>query len=374
MLKLNKIFIILFAALILNSPSVKCAEEEEPMSVREAAVFTAGVMQHVLGNYVGDIEVAKLLEGSLHGMLSSIDPNCEYLTPKEFADLKCQTEGQYGGIGIEVTLDNETLKIITPLDDTPAYKSGLKPNDIIVKIDDKPVTGMTLRNIVDILKGDPGSKVKLTIQRKGVEDFDVTITREIIDIIPVKAHIKDHVLYIRISTFNQKTTRLLKEAIEKHIGMAKGVIIDVRNNVGGLLEEAVGASNLFLPSNLVIVSVKGKQKDSESKFISQEEDQTRGLPIVVLINEASASASEILAGAIKDNKRGVLVGVKSYGKGSVQKVVPLSNGGAIKLTEALYYTPDGQSIQSKGIIPNFEIKDPDQQLKKALELAKGRCK
>ena len=361
MLKIRKLLIVLIALAIFK-PSPAMCSEGEPMTLREAAVFYASVVRHVINNYVESVSIDKLLEGALHGMLNSLDPNCDYLTPKQYEEIQNQNEGKYAGIGIEVTLDDGRVKIVSPLEDAPAFNSGVKPGDFITKVDEKPVLGMYLHDVVDLLKGDPGTNVKVGISRKDLVDFDVIVTRAIIDVEPVKSEVKDDVIYIRISTFNNKTTKQIKGALERHLAelgnKSRGIILDLRNNFGGLLEEAIGASNLFLPSGSLIVSIKGRKKDSEMKFISQEDDQARGLPIVVLINGGSASSSEILAGAIKYNKRGIVVGTKSFGKGSVQKVAPLSNGGAIKLTEALYYTPDGQSIDNKGIEPNIIIEQP----------------
>ncbi|MEN8236432.1 MAG: S41 family peptidase [Pseudomonadota bacterium] len=332
---------------------------KEDISLRQSAVFYASVAKHVLDTYVEPTDNNELLEGALNGMLSALDPHSGYLNPDKYAQLKGQTEGKFGGLGIEVTMKDGLVEIISPLDDTPADKAGLLPGDLIIRIEKQPVFGLSLIQAVDLLKGDVGTSVELTIRRTSRPDFTVNIKRAIIQIDPVKPRIEKNIGYIRIVTFNEVTTKEVLAAIEEFkdkLGpKLEGIVLDVRNNAGGLLDQAVSVSNLFL-DNKPVVTIKARQKGRTHTIQSRPGEMARGIPVAVLINAGSASASEIVAGALQDHRRGIVLGTSSFGKGSVQSVIPLVNGGALKLTTALYFTPKGRSIQKSGIKPDITIK------------------
>ncbi|MBA3813605.1 MAG: S41 family peptidase [Alphaproteobacteria bacterium] len=326
------------------------------------------IVERIRQEYVEEVTDEKLLTGALNGMLSALDPHSAYLEPKVYEELKAQTKGEFGGLGMEVTQENGLVKIISPIDDTPAKKAGLEAGDLIVAVDKKPVMGMTLNDAVDLLRGKPGTTVRVHIKREGKDVFEKKIERAIIHVKAVKWSEKGNVGYIRIATFNETTISLMKEAIadiKKKLGnQLEGYILDVRNDPGGLLDAAIGASDLFLKKGQEIVSTRGRKADQELRVYAEHEDMADNLPIVVLINGGAASASEILAGALQDNHRAVVVGTKSFGKGSVQSLLPLTNGGAIKLTIARYYTPSGRSIQAKGIEPDITIDQIHDKLEK----------
>lgn len=329
------------------------------------------IVDRIKQEYVEEVTDEKLLTGALNGMLSALDPHSTYLEPKVYEELKVQTKGEFGGLGMEVTMENGLVKIISPIDDTPAQKAGLEAGDLIVAIDKKPVMGMTLTEAVDLLRGKPGTKVRVHVKREGKDVFEKTIARAIIHVKAVKWHVEGNVGYIRIATFNETTVSLIKEAIaeiKKKLGQKlEGYVLDVRNDPGGLLDAAIGVSDLFLKKGQEIVSTRGREPASEIRVYAEHEDLTENVPIVVLINGGAASASEILAGALQDNRRAVIVGTKSFGKGSVQALLPLTNGGAIKLTTARYYTPSGRSIQAKGIEPDIVIDQIHDKLEKVDE-------
>jgi carboxyl-terminal processing protease len=329
------------------------------------------ILDLVKKDYVEEVTDDKLLAGALNGMLGALDPHSSYMDPKTYASLKSETKGEFGGLGMEVTMENGLVKIISPIDDTPAQKEGLEASDLIVAIDKKPVSGMTLQEAVDLLRGEPGTKVRVHIKRKDKDVFEKTITRAIIHVKAVKWRVEGNIGYIRISTFNENTVPLIKEAmtdIKKQLGdKLEGLVIDVRNDPGGLLDSAIGASDLFLNKGQEIVSTRGRSLKVDSRAYADGQDIAAGIPIVVLVNGGSASASEILAGALQDNHRAIVVGTKSFGKGSVQIVLPLTNGGAIKLTTARYYTPSGRSIQAKGIEPDIVIEQEYLALEKVNE-------
>lgn len=329
------------------------------------------IIDRIKEEYVESVDDDKLLSGALNGMLSALDPHSAYLDPKSYHELQIKTKAEYGGLGMEVTQENGFVKVVSPIDDTPAFEAGLKSGDLIIAIDKKPVTGMTLNEAVDLLRGKPGTSVHLHVKREGKDVFEVDVKRENIKVKSVKWRTEENVGYIRIATFNESTVSLLKEAIteiQKKLGnKLEGYVLDVRNDPGGLLDAAVNVSELFLCKGADIVSTKGRKPEMEMKIKANEKDLTNGAPIVVLINGGSASASEILAGAIQDNNRGIIVGTKSFGKGSVQVVMPLTNAGAIILTIARYYTPSGRSIQAKGIEPDIVIEQVSEKLEKVDE-------
>jgi carboxyl-terminal processing protease len=320
------------------------------------------VLERVRADYVDPQTDEKLIENALNGMLSALDPHSSYLNKKSFADMQTQTRGEFGGLGIEVTMDNGLVKVVSPIDDTPAAKAGLQSGDLITHIDGKPVVEITLADAVDLMRGAPNTKITLTIRRGGLsgQSFDVTLNRAIIQVKSVKYEAKGEVGYIRITAFNEQTQPGLDKAIDElnqKIGVAKvkGYVVDLRNNPGGLLEQAVSVSGSFLEAGKEVVSTRGRHKEENQSFTAKGGDKTAGKPIVVLINGGSASASEIVAGALQDHKRAVLLGIKSFGKGSVQTIIPVSGGGAMRLTTARYYTPSGRSIQALGIDPDIVV-------------------
>jgi carboxyl-terminal processing protease len=319
------------------------------------------VLERVRADYVDPVTDDKLIENALNGMLSSLDPHSSYMNKKEFSDMQTQTKGEFGGLGIEVTMENGIVKVVSPIDDTPAAKAGIQPNDLITHIDAKPVTDYTLNEAVDHMRGSPGTKITLTIRRGGLSGrpFDVTLTRAVIRVQSVKWEPKGDVAYIRITAFNEQTQTGLDKALEeadKKIGPKLiGYVIDLRNNPGGLLDEAVSVSGTFVPAGQEVVSTRGRHKEEDQSFVAKGGDKAHGKPIAVLINGGSASASEIVAGALQDHKRAILVGTKSFGKGSVQTIIPVAGGGAMRLTTARYYTPAGRSIQALGIEPDIVV-------------------
>jgi len=318
-------------------------------------------MERVRADYVDPVTDEKLIESALDGMLSALDPHSGYLTKKNFEDMQTQTKGEFGGLGIEITMENNIVKVISPIDDTPAARAGLQPNDFITHINGKPVTDYTLNEAVEKMRGKPGTKVTLTIRRGSLTEraFDVTLTRAVIKVKSVKWEPKDDIAYIRISSFNEQTQPDLDKAlaeIEKKIGdRLIGFVLDLRNNPGGLLDEAVSVSNTFLGDGKEIVSTKSRQQSDNQVIFSSGPDRAKGKPMAVLINSGSASASEIVAGALQDHNRAIIVGVKSFGKGSVQTIIPVSSGAAMRITTARYYTPSGRSIQALGIEPDIEV-------------------
>ncbi len=327
---------------------------------RQLTLF-ADVLERTRADYVDEVTDEKLIQNAINGMLSSLDPHSGFLDRKSFEDMQTQTRGEFGGLGIEVTMEDNLVKVISPIDDTPAAKAGFQPNDLITHIDNKPVTEMTLNEAVDKMRGAPGTKILLTVRRGGIsgQPFDVTLTRAVIHVQSVKWEAKDTVAYIRIRTFNEQTQPGLDKALaeaEKAIGpKLSGYVIDLRNDPGGLLDQAVSVSGTFLEPGKDIVSTRGRHKEEDVVYTSKGGDKTKGKPIVVLINAGSASASEIVAGALQDHRRAILLGTKSFGKGSVQTIIPIAGSGAMRLTTARYYTPSGRSIQAEGIEPDIIV-------------------
>jgi carboxyl-terminal processing protease len=321
------------------------------------------VFERVRADYVEKPDDSKLIESAINGMLAGLDPHSSYMDPKSFRDMQVQTHGEFGGLGIEVTMEDGLIKVVAPIDDTPAAKAGVMANDIIIKLDDEQVQGLTLNQAVEKMRGPVNTKIKLTIMRKGSnKPIVVTLVRDVIRVKSVRSHNEgDDVGYIRITQFNEQTTEGLKKAISDLTrqlgnGKIKGFVLDLRNNPGGLLDQAISVSNAFLDKG-EIVSTRGRNAEETQRFNARQRgDLTRGKPIIVLINGGSASASEIVAGALQDHKRATLAGTRSFGKGSVQTIIPLGAGnGALRLTTARYFTPSGRSIQAKGITPDIEI-------------------
>src|SRR5271168_1164281 len=319
------------------------------------------IFERVRSHYVEKPDDSKLVEAAINGMLNGLDPHSSYMDPKGFRDMQVQTHGEFGGLGIEVTMEDGLVKVVAPIDDTPAAKADVRAGDIITHIDDEAVQGLTLNQAVEKMRGPVNSKIRLKIMRKGNDNpIDVTLVRDNIRVRSVRAHVEaDDIAYIRITTFNEQTTEGLKREIgnlSNQIGdKLKGYIIDLRNNPGGLLEEAVTVSDTFLERG-EIVSTRGRNAEETQRRTAHPGDLTKGKPLIVLINGGSASASEIVAGALQDHKRATLVGTRSFGKGSVQTIIPLGSGnGALRLTTARYFTPSGKSIQAKGISPDIEV-------------------
>ncbi len=317
------------------------------------------VFERVRANYVSDVSDNSLVESAINGMLTSLDPHSNYMNTKNFNDMKVQTRGEFGGLGIEVSMENGIVKVVSPIDDTPAARAGLKPGDLITQLDGEPVQGMTLPEAVEKMRGPVNSDIRLTIRREGRDPFDVKLTRATIRIKSVRSHLEgDDIGYIRITSFNEQTDVGLNNAmksLKQEAGTKlRGVIVDLRNNPGGLLDQAVAVSDAFLDKG-EIVSTRGRRSDDAQRYNARPGDIAAGLPVVVLINGGSASASEIVAGALQDHHRAILLGTKSFGKGSVQTIIPLPGHGAMRLTTARYYTPSGRSIQAKGIDPDIVV-------------------
>ncbi len=320
------------------------------------------VFERVRADYVEKPDDSKLIETAINGMLAGLDPHSSYMDPKSFRDMQVQTRGEFGGLGIEVTMEDGLIKVVAPIDETPAAKAGIMANDIITQLDGEQVQGLTLNQAVEKMRGPVNTKIKLTIMRKGQDKpIDISITRDIIRVRSVRSQVEgDDVGYIRLTQFNEQTTDGLKKAISDITAKVsndklKGYILDLRNNPGGLLDQAISVSDAFLEKG-EIVSTRGRNPEETQRFNARPGDLTSGKPVIVLINGGSASASEIVAGALQDHKRVTVLGTRSFGKGSVQTIIPLGSGnGALRLTTARYFTPSGRSIQAKGIVPDIEV-------------------
>ena len=317
------------------------------------------VFEKIRSDYVEPVSDEKLVEAAINGMLTSLDPHSSYLNPKDWEDMQVQTKGEFGGLGIEVTMENGLIKVVSPIDGTPAAKAGIQPADLIVQIDGKPIMGMTLSQAVDKMRGPVDSKIVLTIRRGKQQPFDVTLQRAVIKIESVKGQLIDNnIAYVRITSFSEQTTSGLQDTLTKLKGQAgaklQGLVLDLRNNPGGLLDQAIGVVDTFVDKG-EIVSTRGRDPSQAQRYNATPGDMLDGLPIVVLINGGSASASEIVAGAMQDHHRAILLGTRSFGKGSVQTIIPIPGHGAIRLTTARYYTPSGRSIQAKGIEPDIHV-------------------
>lgn len=320
------------------------------------------VFERVRADYVEKPDDGKLIETAINGMLAGLDPHSSYMDSKSFRDMQVQTRGEFGGLGIEVTMEDGLIKVVAPIDETPAAKAGVLANDIITKLDDEQVQGLTLNQAVEKMRGPVNTKIRLTIMRKGADKpVEVSITRDVIRVRSVRSNAEgDDVGYIRMSQFNEQTTEGLKKAFSD-IGAKisddklKGYVLDLRNNPGGLLDQAISVSDAFLQKG-EIVSTRGRNAEETQRFNAKAGDLTKNKPIIVLINGGSASASEIVAGALQDHRRATVIGTRSFGKGSVQTIIPLGSGnGALRLTTARYFTPSGRSIQAKGITPDIEV-------------------
>lgn len=344
----------------LNVFAFKQTVESQP-PLEEIQQFSE-VYSHIKDNYVEDVEDKELMTHAIRGMLSGLDPHSSYLDEEEFKELQVGTSGEFGGLGIEVGMEDGFVKVISPIDDTPAQKAGLQAGDLIIRLDDTPVKGMTLNEAVKIMRGKPGSKITLMVVRDGNDKpFKVEITRAIIQVKSIKSRMLEPGYgYVRITSFQSKTTNALLDALkglkkENEGATLRGLVLDLRNNPGGVLNAAVGVSDAFLNSGKIVYT-KGRVEDAKMEYNANKGDELDNAPIVVLVNQGSASASEIVAGALQDHKRALIVGQKTFGKGSVQTVLPLDEKTALKLTTARYFTPSGRSIQAEGIKPDIELK------------------
>ncbi len=356
MRRLTKISCSLIIFLALGSVALAARNDEDRFAPLKRF---SQVMDLVENHYVKPVTRNELIDGAIVGMLQQLDPHSSFLSKEEFKEMQVSTSGEFGGIGIEISMENGRLTVISPIDDTPAERAGIKAGDIILEIEGEPTQDMTLIDAVQKIRGPKGKPVTLTLIHKDQQKpYKVKVVRDTIPIVSVKSNeVEPGYLYVRLTRFNENTTAELSQALadyKKSGKPLKGVILDLRNNPGGLLEQAVNVADVFLPSG-VIVSIKGKNADQEKVFRARNGGADVTVPLVVLINAGSASASEIVAGALKDHKRALLVGEKTFGKGSVQTVIPLSDGSGIKLTTALYYTPNGRSIQAEGIEPDFMV-------------------
>ena len=353
-IKFKIFFLYIF---FLVSPYVVYPADNE-ISEYDYLKFLGDSIEKIKTDYVEHVENKEIVESAINGILSSLDPHSSFLNAKNLEDMKIQTKGLFGGLGIEVTMENGFVKVISPIDDTPAYKAGIKAGDYITHLNKKSVIGLTLDQAVGKMRGPVGSKLKVTIGRANVEPFDITIKRDVIKITSVRSRIEKDVGYVRITTFSEQTNKSTKEAIKKlkKNKNLKGFVLDLRNNPGGLLEQAVYVSDLFLEKG-EIVSTRGRDSENPETYKAKPGDVINGLPLVVLINGGSASASEIVAGALQDHKRAIILGTQSFGKGSVQTIIPVNPYGALRMTTARYFTPSGRSIQKKGISPDIVINE-----------------
>lgn len=349
--------------LALSLPAVAADKKKSPqdeglLPLDELRTFTRAY-DHVRTGYVEELSDSKLLEYAIKGMIAELDPHSAYLDKEAYAELQATTSGEFGGVGLEVGVDDGVIKVITPLDGSPSQKAGIKPGDIIVRIDDQPMKGKTLTDATRLMRGPKDSPIKLSLNRKGVDDpIEVTLMRDLIHVqsVSVKPVAEDY-LYVRIAQFQSNTGKDFSERLRDNLRLhpkTRGLILDLRNNPGGVLQSSVEVADAFLDTGLVVYT-QGRMDNSNTKYNANPGDITGGLPLVVLINSGSASASEIVAGALQDHKRAVIMGTRSFGKGSVQTVIPITEDRAIKLTTALYYTPNGRSIQARGIDPDVRL-------------------
>ncbi|MEW5729477.1 MAG: S41 family peptidase [Pseudomonadota bacterium] len=330
----------------------------EPKETYRLMELFAEVFEKVRSEYVEPVSDEELIEAALNGMLTSLDPHSSYLNAKNSRDMDIQTKGEFGGLGIEVTMENGWVKVVSPIDDTPAFRAGLQPGDFITHLDGEPVLGLTLGEAVERMRGPANSDIKLTVRRNGTSPFDVKLTRAVIKIRSVRSQVQGNIGYVRITSFSQTTDSDLRREIaslKKEIGKdLAGFVIDLRNNPGGLLDQAIAVSDDFLDKG-EIVSTRSRRAEDTQRFNARPGDLADGLPLVVLINDGSASASEIVAGALQDHRRALVLGSRSFGKGSVQTLMPLPGHGSMRLTTARYYTPSGRSIQAVGIEPDIKV-------------------
>jgi len=359
--KFTRHFILIIAIIFLNFP-IKVYSENIDRLYEKIDLFSE-VLEKIKEDYVDDVDQAEVMDAAINGVLQSLDPYSAYMNQEMFDNMQTETKGAFGGLGIEVGMEAGVVKVISPIDDTPASRAGVKAGDYIVRIDNTQVQGKTLMEAVNLMRGPPGAPIEITIRRKGEKKaIVVKIVREIIQVKSVTAKIIDkNIGYFRLTAFNENSGRQLKSKIDeiKAENEIDKFILDLRNNPGGLLSQAIKISDFFLDDG-EIVSTRGKNKRENRKWFAKKGDQINGKPLIVLINYGSASASEIVAGALKDHKRAILIGENSYGKGSVQSIIPLKNQGAIRLTISKYYLPSGKSISEVGVIPDFEVEEENE--------------
>ncbi len=353
----NFIPAVAFATMLAFVPVASQAAETDEETFRQLELF-GDIFERVRAQYVDETTDKQLIESAINGMLQSLDPHSSYLDEENFRDMQVQTRGEFGGLGIEVTMEQGFVRVVSPIDDTPAARAGLEAGDFITHLDGETVQGLSLSDAVDKMRGRVGSDIVLTIRREGVEPFDVTVKRDVVRIRSVRSRVEGKAGYIRITTFNEQTAPGVEEAmvdIKAELGDEMiGVVLDLRRNPGGLLDQAVKVSDAFLDQG-EIVSQRGRNPDDSQRYNATKGDLAEGLPLVVLINGGSASASEIVAGALQDHKRAVIMGTESFGKGSVQTIMPIAGHGALRLTTAAYFTPSGRSVQKTGITPDIVV-------------------
>ena len=368
MLKMNNKKTILFIFFIYAIIPLKTinADTNRQETYKQLNLF-GDVFQRVQEQYVEEVTDKKLIESAISGMLQSLDPHSSYLSADSYKDMQVKTKGKFGGLGIEITMEDGVVKVVSPIDDTPAAKAGMKSGDLIIGVDGESIRGLTINESVSKLRGPVGSKVIITVVRDKQDPYEIEIKRDIINIKSVKHNIIKNIGYVRLTTFSDTTTSGLEKAIteiKKNIGNKfQGLILDLRNNPGGLLNQSISVADAFLNQG-EIVSTQGRNDDDTSRVFAKKGDLINGQPLVVLINSGSASASEIVAGALKDHSRAIIIGTRSFGKGSVQSIIPLAGNGAMRLTTARYFTPSGISIQAKGIEPDIIVEAGTTDLKK----------
>jgi carboxyl-terminal processing protease len=336
-------------------------ESQRNESVYQQLDLFGDVFERIRGQYVNEVDTGALIRAAIDGMLNSLDPHSSYLSPDDYEDMRVQTRGAFGGLGIEITQQDGMVRVITPIDDTPAYHAGVQPGDLITHADGEPLMGLTLREVLDMLRGPVGSEIVVTILREGTaEPFDLSLIRDTVRIQAVRARTEGNIVVLRVTTFNEQTYENLRAGLASAIDglggidQLQGVVLDLRNNAGGLLMQAIRVTDAFLDQG-EIVSTRGRSEGQGERHNANPGDLIQGRPMVVLINGGSASASEIVAGALQDHRRAVVVGTRSFGKGSVQSLIPLRGDGAMRLTTSLYYTPSGRSIQALGVAPDIVV-------------------
>ncbi len=353
------------------SGPITAQENDRLQTTYEQLDLFGDIFERIRSTYVEEVDDIALIEAAINGMLTSLDPHSSYLPPKDYDEMQVETRGEFGGLGIEVTQEDGFVKVVSPIDDTPAYRAGIEAGDFITHIDGDSVLGLTLNDAVELMRGEVGEEIVLTIFREGTDEpFDVTIVRDIIKLTAVKVRTEGRAIVVRITSFTEKTYANLVEGMAEEIEANGGVdnidgfVLDLRNNPGGLLSQAIAVSDAFLDAG-EIVSTRGRNEIDSDRFNAQKGDLAEGKPIIILINGGSASASEIVAGALQDHRRAIVIGTKSFGKGSVQTIMPIAGNGAMRLTTARYYTPSGRSIQALGITPDIlveqrpRVEDPD---------------
>jgi carboxyl-terminal processing protease len=362
----KKLFLFILIVYLISPLKITNADTSRQETYKQLNLF-GDAFQRVQEQYVEEVTDEKLIESAISGMLQSLDPHSSYLSAESYKDMQVKTKGKFGGLGIEVTMEDGVIKVVSPIDDTPAAKAGMKSGDLIIGVDGESVRGLTINESVSKLRGPVGSKVIITVVRDEKDPYEIEIKRDVIKIKSVKHNMIKNIGYVRLTTFSDSTTSGLKKAvnkIKKDIGdKFQGLILDLRNNPGGLLNQSITVADSFLNQG-EIVSTQGREDDDTSRVFAKKGDLINGKPLVVLINSGSASASEIVAGALKDHSRAIIIGTRSFGKGSVQSIIPLAGNGAMRLTTARYYTPSGVSIQAKGIEPDIIVEAGITDLKK----------